>query len=106
MMDLLSTILAMGGTSFIIGFLIGLFIRALSKVLALIAGAFLLGLTLLASYGVVMINYNALSSMLYELFNYLGSLALTTTAAPFFLGLAVGWAVAPRKSRRSVDSWV
>ena len=34
--DILSEILALGGTSFVVGFIIGLFIRALSKVIALI----------------------------------------------------------------------
>ena len=105
-MDLLSTILAMGGTSFIIGFLIGLFIKALSKVLAVIAGAFLLGVTLLASYGIIIVNYSALAAAINTLFSYLGGLALTTTAAPLFLGLATGWAIAPRRSRKDVESWV
>lgn len=106
-MDILSEILALGGTSFVVGFIVGLFIRALSKVIALILGAFLAGLLMLASYGVVTINYTALGNMIFELFSYLGSLALAGTAAPFFLGFAIGWSVAPKKIRkRYIDSYV
>lgn len=105
--DILSEILALGGTSFVVGFIVGLFIRALSKVIALILGAFLAGLLMLASYGVVTINYTALGNMIFELFSYLGSLALAGTAAPFFLGFAIGWSVAPKKIRkRYIDSYV
>ena len=105
--DILSEILALGGTSFVVGFIIGLFIRALSKVIALILGAFLFGLVMLASYGIVTINYTALGDMIYELFSYLGSLALAGTAAPFFLGFAIGWSVAPKKTRKKyTDSYV
>jgi len=105
--DIISEILALGGTSFVVGFIIGLFIRALSKVIVIILGAFLAGLLLLASYGVVTINYTALGNMIYELFSYLGSLALAGTAAPFFLGFAIGWSVAPKKTRKKyTDSYV
>ncbi len=105
-MDLLSEILAMGGSSLLVGFLVGLFIRALSKVLALMAGAFMLGLLMLSYYGIIMINYQALGNAIYSLFEYLGSLALSVTAVPFFLGLTLGWAVAPRKGRKRVESYV
>jgi uncharacterized membrane protein (Fun14 family) len=105
--DILSEILALGGTTFVVGFIIGLFIRALSKVIALILGAFLLGLVMLASYGIVTINYTALGNMIYDLFSYLGTLALAGTAAPFFLGFAIGWSVAPKKTRKKyTDSYV
>jgi FUN14 family. len=105
--DIISEILALGGTSFVVGFIIGLFIRALSKVIALILGAFLAGLMMLASYGIVTINYTALGNMIFGLFSYLGSLALAGTAAPFFLGFAIGWSVAPRKTRKKyTDSYV
>ncbi len=99
-MDIISEILALGGTSFVVGFIIGLFIRALSKVLVIIFGAFLFGLVMLAGYGIVTINYTALGNMIFNLFSYLGSLALAGTAAPFFLGFAIGWSVAPRKTRK------
>ena len=105
--DIISEILALGGTSFVVGFIIGLFIRALSKVIALILGAFLAGLMILASYEIVTINYTALGNMIFDLFSYLGSLALAGTAAPFFLGFAIGWSVAPRKTRKKyTDSYV
>jgi len=105
--DILSEILALGGTSFVVGFIIGLFIRALSKVIALILGAFLAGLMILASYGIVTINSTALGNMIFDLFSYLGSLALAGTAAPFFLGFAIGWSVAPKKTRKKyTDSYV
>jgi hypothetical protein len=45
--------------------------------------------------------------MIYDLFTYLGSLALAGTAAPFFLGFAIGWSVAPKKTRKKyTDSYV
>ena len=106
-MDVISEILALGGTSFIVGFVFGLFIRVLSKAIALMLGAFIAGLILLASYGIITINYTALGSMIYDIFSYLGSLALAGTVAPFFLGFAIGWFVTPRKTRKKhVDSYV
>ena len=75
--------LGVGG--FTVGFLIGMALRFISKIVLYAVGLYLASLIVLASMGVIIINWDAMESLIYGLVSFLAKLAksdvITSTGA-------------------------
>jgi len=87
-------ILSTFGTSFVTGFIIGMFLRALTKWIILLLGLELAILITLSNMGVISINWNAMSILIEKTFTTIeGFVTSFGLGTMFFSGLALGYLV-------------
>jgi len=100
---LLATQIGLGGT---IGFLLGYGLKKVAtivlKIVAFVSALFMLGLTWLASIGVITINYNTFTSSVGQSFTgamaaMMSSLGLLAQAFPIGGGFGVGFYIGAKK---------
>jgi uncharacterized membrane protein (Fun14 family) len=103
LVSLFVTQVGLGGT---LGFLLGYGLKKIAaiilKVAALISGLFMLGLTWLASIGVISVNFNAFSSVIGNAFTnsimgLVGSLTLLAEVLPISGSFGVGFYLGAKK---------
>lgn len=103
LVSILVTQIGFGGT---LGFLLGYGMKKVAtiilKITALIAGLFMLGLTWLASTGVITVNFNAFSSMIGNAFTgsiagLVGSITLLGEVLPMSGSFGVGFYLGAKK---------
>ena len=100
---MIATQIGFGGT---LGFLLGYGLKKVAaivlKILALVAGMFMLGLTWLASMGVITVNFNAFTSSVENSFAgiisaMVGSLALVAQVLPIGGSFGLGFYLGAKK---------
>ena len=103
LVNLVLTQVGFGGT---LGFLLGYGLKKVAaivlKIAALIAGLFMLGLTWLASTGVITVNYNAFSSIIGNAFTnsiagLIGSITLLGEVLPMSGSFGLGFYLGAKK---------
>ena len=103
LVSLFVTQVGLGGT---LGFLLGYGLKKVAaillKVAALISGLFMLGLTWLASIGVISVNFNAFSSVVGNAFTnsvmgLVGSITLLAEVVPMGGSFGVGFYLGAKK---------
>ena len=100
---LIATQIGFGGT---LGFILGYGLKKVAaivlKILALVAGLFMLGLTWLASVGVITVNFNAFTGSMENTFAgvisaLVGSLALVAQVLPISGSFGLGFYLGAKK---------
>jgi uncharacterized membrane protein (Fun14 family) len=100
---LIATQIGFGGT---LGFILGYGLKKVAaivlKILALVAGLFMLGLTWLASIGVITVNFNAFTATMENSFAgvisaLVGSLALVAQVLPISGSFGLGFYLGAKK---------
>ena len=100
---LIATQIGFGGT---LGFILGYGLKKVAaivlKILALVAGLFMLGLTWLASIGVITVNFNAFTATMENNFAgvisaLVGSLALVAQVLPMSGSFGLGFYLGAKK---------